>query len=192
LYHHYFLVPHDCNFNQLKRFGIKKEEPSNSTLNYIGVFLALLSIFFYLFVNSNTASGDVLDPESSSTTIATNEDDEENLVNETTTTDLVEAANSGEDDIIDRLHPFVKRALGTVLAVITGILFGQSNTPILYANEHFKIAGNYLDYLFSFYLSIFFTTLGLFVIYTLLKKNKPDVYPQIILPALISGKNSYK
>ncbi len=44
-----------------------------------------------------------------------------------------------------------------------------------------------MDYLFSYYTGIFITSLFYFSIYCIYKKNKPILYPQIILPGLVSG-----
>ncbi len=44
-----------------------------------------------------------------------------------------------------------------------------------------------LDYVFSDYCGILFTSTFYFIIYCAVSKNKPKVYPRLILPGLISG-----
>eukprot|EP01126_Amoeba_proteus_P048607 TRINITY_DN5634_c0_g1_i1.p1 TRINITY_DN5634_c0_g1~~TRINITY_DN5634_c0_g1_i1.p1 ORF type:complete len:138 (-),score=14.65 TRINITY_DN5634_c0_g1_i1:66-479(-) len=44
-----------------------------------------------------------------------------------------------------------------------------------------------MDYIFSHFCGIFITSTGYFLIYCLLKKNKPYINPEVVLPAFISG-----
>lgn len=44
-----------------------------------------------------------------------------------------------------------------------------------------------LDYIFGHYSGILLSSTLWFVIYCVMKKNKPQVYPKIIVPGLISG-----
>ena len=89
---------------------------------------------------------------------------------------------------IESLSPQKKRLIGIGLSIFAGICYGQSNTPILYINANDDTASkNKMDFLFSYYTGIFVTSLFYFTLYCIYKKNKPDIYPQIILPGLVSG-----
>lgn len=179
--------------------------PSNTLLNYIGVSLAILSSVCYLFVKSdariktidesiqteastlrvdNKSTSDEAisssinsSPNRSNTNLITNEDQQQQQQNE-------------HHDFLDRLNPNVKRAIGLGLSVFSGIMYGESNTPVLIARDKYEPPGhqgNYLDYLFSYYTGILAGAAGYFVIYVFAKKFKPDIYPQVTLAAFVSG-----
>lgn len=149
-------------------FGLDPNVPSNLIMNYIGIVLALISAIFYIFVKTETTAVQV---ESMETTNST-----QILVN----------SEENQLDFFDRLDPVKKRIIGISLAIITGIIYGQCNTPVLYTTQ-INESKNYLDYMFSYYTGILLASLIYFVIYCAIKKNKPIIYPQIILPGLISG-----
>ncbi len=44
-----------------------------------------------------------------------------------------------------------------------------------------------MDYVFSHFCGIFLGSTFYFAVYCLLKRNKPSVYPQIVIPGIISG-----
>lgn len=44
-----------------------------------------------------------------------------------------------------------------------------------------------VDYLFGFYTGILFVSTFYFVVYSAARRNKPMIYPKLILPGLISG-----
>jgi len=46
---------------------------------------------------------------------------------------------------------------------------------------------NGVDYVFSHFTGIFFTSTIIFVIYCIIKRNKPRVYPEAILPGIVCG-----
>lgn len=137
-------------------------------MNYVGIFLALVSAVFYLFVKSDTKKEN---PEA---------------VESTNSTEVLIQNEDDNRDFFEKLNPVKKRLLGIGLAIMSGILYGQCNTPVLYTTQNHE-SKNYLDYMFSYYTGILLASLGYFIIYCIYKKNKPVVYPQIILPGLISG-----
>lgn len=166
-------------------FGIKKEIPSHEAMNYIGVTLASLSAIFYLFVKSDTHVN------TRAETVET-----QPLINETNETtqqpadihSLNRPIQAPDIGFFERLNPGVKRILGTGLAIFSGVLYGVTFTPELYAIDNYEGASqNGLDYAFSIYTGILGTSIIYFALYCMLKKNKPDVYPKAILPGLISG-----
>lgn len=89
------------------------------------------------------------------------------------------------EDFLDRLSPNLKRLIGIALSIFSGVLYGESNTPVLLSrDEH---GGNYLDYLFSFYTGILVSAVCYFVIYAFAMKLKPKIYSNVTLAAFVSG-----
>lgn len=147
-------------------FGLDANVPSKQGLNYAGIVLALVSAVFYLFVKSDTKKENSVAVESTNSTQV-----------------LIESDNR---DFFDRLNPMKKRILGVGLSIMSGILYGQCNTPVLYTSQTHE-SKNYLDYMFAYYTGILLASLGYFIVYCAFKKNKPVIYPEIILPGLASG-----
>lgn len=159
--------------------------PSNVTLNYIGVALSLASAFFYVFVKSDTShkpssseQARIDANESTNTSEIGVQSDEENLI-ETET-------NQTSEDFFDRLGTGKKRVIGISLAVLSGIMYGECFTPVIYTAELDKNK-NYIDYLFSFYTGILITSIFYFVLYSAIKKNQPVINPRLVLPGMVSG-----
>uniref|UniRef100_A0A8V0Y5K5 Transmembrane protein 144 n=1 Tax=Gallus gallus TaxID=9031 RepID=A0A8V0Y5K5_CHICK len=109
------------------------------------------------------------------------------------------SVNASEDtsDVswVTNLSPVKKRFVGCSLAVVAGILYGTSFVPVLYIKDHgrrnetiYARASQFdLDYVFAHFSGIFLTSTIYFLIYCAVRKNKPDVYPQAILPGFVSG-----
>ncbi len=92
-----------------------------------------------------------------------------------------------EQDFFDKLSVMKKRIIGISLSCFSGLMYGQAFTPVVYLGE--QEHNNFLlDYLFSFYTGLYMASLFYFIIYCIVKKNKPVIYSNIILPGLISGK----
>jgi hypothetical protein len=157
--------------------GVKPEIPSNSTLNYLGVAFAALSGVFYLFVKTESNK----------------KDDENLLINNQESDEIPTTSSSNSNDrnsesYLDRVNPNTKRVAGIVMACVAGILYGFTFTPALYVQDNYENASkNALDYVFSLYTGIFISSVGYFAIYCLIKRNRPIVYANLFLPALVSG-----
>uniref|UniRef100_A0A8C4PCE6 Transmembrane protein 144 n=1 Tax=Dromaius novaehollandiae TaxID=8790 RepID=A0A8C4PCE6_DRONO len=103
--------------------------------------------------------------------------------------------NNSDDSWVNRLSPARKRAIGCSLAVVAGILYGSSFVPVLYIKDHGRRNGTIyagasqfdLDYVFAHFSGIFLTSTIYFLIYCAVRRNKPRVYPQAILPGFVSG-----
>jgi hypothetical protein len=95
--------------------------------------------------------------------------------------------------LYDSCTPFQKQILGTSMSVFAGIMFGVSYTPIIYIQNNYPNSSqDYNDYSFSFATGIFISSLGYFVIYALFEKNNPQIYPQTILPGLVTGNLNFE
>ncbi|KAM9579514.1 transmembrane protein 144 isoform 1-T2 [Guaruba guarouba] len=160
-------------------FGIDPEEVSRPILNYIGAGLSLLSAVIFLFIKTEV--------QSSSTSLESAPLLRESSINV--------SEDTSDDSWVDRLSPAKKRLIGCSLAVAAGILYGSSFVPVLYIKDHgrrnetvYAGASQFdLDYVFAHFSGIFLTSTVYFLIYCAVRKNKPDVYPQAILPGFVSG-----
>lgn len=129
-------------------------------MNYVGVILCISSICLFLFVET-----------------------------ETTHTNLIQQIESESKlDIYDKLSTKTKRILGSSLSILSGVMFGLSITPILYVQDNYEnVSQNYNDYAFSYNTGLFLGSILYFFVYCIIKKNKPDIYPEAILPGFITG-----
>ncbi|XP_035179852.1 transmembrane protein 144 [Oxyura jamaicensis] len=160
-------------------FGIDPEEVSRPVLNYIGAGLSLLSAVIFLFIKTEV--------QSSSASL-----ERTPLLRETS----VNASEEISDESwVSRLSQARKRLIGCSLAVVAGILYGSSFIPVLYIKDHgrrnetiYAGASQFdLDYVFAHFSGIFLTSTIYFLIYCAVRKNKPILYPQAILPGFVSG-----
>ncbi|KAM8970639.1 LOW QUALITY PROTEIN: transmembrane protein 144 [Sarcophilus harrisii] len=94
-----------------------------------------------------------------------------------------------------KLSQLQNRIIDCVLAVASGIFYGCSFVAIIYIKDHgkrnnsiYKGSSQYdLDYVFSYFSSIFVTSTIYFLAYCEIMKNNPKVYSQVILPGFFSG-----
>lgn len=77
------------------------------------------------------------------------------------------------------------------MAVVAGLLFGTSFNPVQYLRDKVEYADEEgcpaLNYVFSHFSGIFLSSTAYFMIYCAATKNRPQVYPRVILPSFISG-----
>ncbi|KAM9381905.1 transmembrane protein 144 [Phaethornis superciliosus] len=160
-------------------FGLDPEEVSRPTLNSVGAGLSVLSAVIFLFIKTEVQ----ISPASLESTP---------LLRETS----INVSEDIADDLwVNRLSPGKKRLIGCSLAVVAGILYGSSFVPVLYIKDHgrrnetvYAGASQFdLDYVFAHFSGIFLTSTVYFLIYCAVRKNKPRVYPQAILPGFVSG-----
>ncbi|XP_077135521.1 transmembrane protein 144 isoform X1 [Ranitomeya variabilis] len=160
-------------------FGINPEEVERPYLNYAGAGLSALSAIIFLFVKTEVKS---VTPESETTPLLR------------ISINTQEAAVT-DSSWVDQLSPLQRRIIGSLMAVGAGVLYGSSFVPVLYIKDHSKnnesiYAGSSqfdLDYVFAHFSGIFITSTVYFLIYCVVMKNRPKVYPEAILPGFISG-----
>jgi len=176
-------------------FGLHEETVAKPVLNYLGVVFCCASLALYLFVKS-----DVAQETTAALAINTEEghllEGDESPRHHVTTTSAVVVV---ETSWVDRLTTFQKRVVGLVLSVVAGVFYGTNFDPPQYimdnqvgahyneAHQWVPVSKNGLDYVFSHFSGILVTSTIYMLIYCIVKKNKPDVYPQVILPAVASG-----
>ena len=101
---------------------------------------------------------------------------------------------------IDLLSVSSKRLLGVAMSVVSGLLYGSNFTPPQIVHDHGAPCGgngshglpgcgdqDMLDYVFPHFTGIFLTSTFYFLLYCAFMKNRPNIYPQAILPAFASG-----
>ncbi|XP_057706506.1 transmembrane protein 144b isoform X1 [Corythoichthys intestinalis] len=161
-------------------FGIPAEDVLRPMLNYCGVGLCLLSSFIFFFVKTDLQQN--LNPESVPLLIDRH-------------------TSSGSYGLslpkfwIDSVRPSRRRLIGCLLAMVSGVLYGSSFTPMLYIKSHssrhdsmFHGASLYdLDYVYAQCCGIFVASTVYFIIYCVAMKSRPRLYSRVILPGLFSG-----
>lgn len=80
---------------------------------------------------------------------------------------------------------------GLLLSVIAGFCYGTTFIPAIYIQdnpEKFKNPSkDGIDYVFSQFTGIYLTSIAVLIVYLAYKRNKPQLDPQIIGPALLTG-----
>ena len=86
------------------------------------------------------------------------------------------------------INPALKKLVGVLFALVCGLLIALSYIPILYIENNYPNASqDQNDYALSYNTGLFLGSLVLFIIYCLVNKNQPKVYPEAILPTFIAG-----
>ncbi|XP_076117430.1 transmembrane protein 144-like isoform X2 [Mytilus galloprovincialis] len=156
-------------------FGLTESVPHNEVMNYIGVGMCVFSAIIFSFVKNEVTP-----------------------INNIESEPLISQGSSGniqdmneDESFIDRMSPGTKRALGLILCLFSGVMYGQMFTGATYIQDHpDKFPGattNGLDYVFSCFCGIYLTSTTFFCIYIVIMKNKPKIYPKVILPGIASG-----
>ena len=173
-------------------FGIKPQIPSTTgklVMNYISVVLAAVSAVFFLFIKSENRP---VRPR------VINEDTEQ------LPPDVIKAVNGDvepeatiETDFpfLNRLSDPFQKALGSLIAGLSGLFYGLMFIPDQYIRDHpekfihngDRPPNNGLYYVGSQYSGIMMTSFTYFVIYAILKRNRPAINPSVALPAMVSG-----
>eukprot|EP01121_Diplochlamys_sp_Union-15-3_P009670 TRINITY_DN263_c0_g1_i3.p1 TRINITY_DN263_c0_g1~~TRINITY_DN263_c0_g1_i3.p1 ORF type:complete len:357 (-),score=56.49 TRINITY_DN263_c0_g1_i3:31-1017(-) len=148
-------------------FGLKRETVKNPTLNYVGFVIAVISTFIYFFVKPSTS-----------------EKEQENggqPINAATEAMEDEGAKSA-------LSPIQRRVLGFVLSIVAGVFYGVNFDPVQYIMDHHpEKSQDGLDYVFSHFCGIYLASTFYFIVYCILKGNKPIIFNDTAFPAFISG-----
>jgi hypothetical protein len=162
-------------------FGTTPEYPNNLLENYLGVVLSVIGALLFLFVKPSVINN-------SSTT-------ENQPLLPSATQDLhyqaIEIKNIDIDEgklYLVNLTPLRKRILGVSLSITAGIAVGLAYVPYLYVVDRFdNVSKNGLDYIFSMFTGDLISVFTYFVFYCILKKNRPYVNREAILPGCVNG-----
>ncbi|KAL3879213.1 hypothetical protein ACJMK2_031520 [Sinanodonta woodiana] len=187
-------------------FGVDQQPVDSNTLNYIGVALAVCSAFIFSFVRNDIGSRNTdiaisvtensplirdysNQIESGSTSIYTSDSRPETVVfsrRRGSSSINRDFATRGSDSFFDNLSTSAKRIFGITLSLVSGLLYGQMFTPTIYKQQNIPKSDG-LDYIFSTFCGIYLTSTFYFLVYCIFMKNKPKVYPRVILPGTVSG-----
>uniref|UniRef100_A0A665VJG9 Transmembrane protein 144b n=1 Tax=Echeneis naucrates TaxID=173247 RepID=A0A665VJG9_ECHNA len=96
---------------------------------------------------------------------------------------------------IDVIGPKTRRFIGCLLAVVSGLLYGSSFTPILYIKSHSSCQDSMFHgaslydphYVHAQCSGIFVASTVYFAIYCAAMNNRPRIYSKAILPGFCSG-----
>ncbi|KHJ95253.1 hypothetical protein OESDEN_04817 [Oesophagostomum dentatum] len=84
-----------------------------------------------------------------------------------------------------------ERALSFVSAMISGLFYGTMWLPINYMKSHAdEFPEAPLDstmYLFSFFCGVLSTSAFIFIVYCLLRRNRPWINPEAVVPSMLAG-----
>uniref|UniRef100_UPI0037E8E111 transmembrane protein 144b n=1 Tax=Semicossyphus pulcher TaxID=241346 RepID=UPI0037E8E111 len=172
-------------------FGINAQDVSRPILNYCGAALCLLSGLVFFFVKSDVE----LHPNSERIPLLIDREDQFLPLGLSKGTVSGINGPSSTPFWIDIIGPKTRRLIGCMLAVLSGLLYGSSFTPILYIKARsacndciFQGASAFdLDYVYAQCCGIFVASTVYFAIYCAAMKNRPRVYSRAILPGLLSG-----
>jgi len=154
--------------------GVNQEKVSSPVLNYLGVVICISSLVVYLFIKTDLSENQK----------TVNIEEREGLINDRTT--LPDEMEPEGTSWVDKLSNSQKRFAGIFLSIISGMFYGVNFNPPTYLREHGG-SPNGLDYVFSHFCGIWITSTSYFLIYCMIKKNKPVLYPSVVLPGIFSG-----
>uniref|UniRef100_A0A914WF73 Transmembrane protein 144 n=1 Tax=Plectus sambesii TaxID=2011161 RepID=A0A914WF73_9BILA len=163
-------------------FGLEPEVPDRPWMNYVGLALTLISGVMFAFVH--------YEPKSSADPVSSGEDNH-----------AMEVISSEEKQPIpDRTEksmlPQEERSTMRMkeklfylgLSAFAGVCYGEMLSPVVYVQQHVAGASQEgLDYVLSHYSGVFVAATVYFTIYCCVKKNKPFINQQTVLPSIIYG-----
>ena len=189
-------------------FGLKAVTVTDlprPTENYIGVALACVALSLYLLIKTEVRNvGDITTTTSSSSSSISSsstrsdglldrklrggsEDDEGDEWG-------ADDESNGEASWTDDLPHTTKRVVGVCMCVVAGFLQGSCFDPGQYIMDHNGAGQEYegassdgLDYVFAQFCGIYLASTFWFLVYCLASNNKPQVYPELVGPTVISG-----
>lgn len=99
--------------------------------------------------------------------------------------DIQDSVDSEEKSFFDNIPTKYKPIFGALLALVSGILYGVNMLPMTLWTQTQTDPGP-LDFVLSQFIGIYVYSSAVFIIYNIIRRP-PKVYPEAILPAIISG-----
>ena len=180
-------------------------------LNYLGVAVSVVALALFSFVETNV-SGKKDDDEPTKSLLAKDDyaalssmsprivgaEYDVDMHGAMKTPDLQAMGSASDGELahaaqgsswIDKLSRKKKRTLGIAGALISGVLYGTSFNPPFHMIDTTSNPNDChgIGYVFSHFTGIFLTSTIYMMIYCGAMKNRPRVYPRVILPAFCSG-----
>lgn len=193
-------------------FGLKPETIPNPALNYVGVVVAICSLALSFFVRPTVGRGE---PEGDGEEELGYDSDDEKLeqalmppdaadfgqgvINtdgggdrRSVLSELEHVAEADEQEFfLSKLPRWQQQIVGVVLSIVSGLLYGVNFDPPQYIVDHpaeFPGAPKQpVELVFSHFVGIWMASTVYFLAYAVYMRNKPAVYPRVILPAIVSG-----
>mmetsp|Transcript_11942 Transcript_11942/g.15481 ORF Transcript_11942/g.15481 Transcript_11942/m.15481 type:complete len:359 (-) Transcript_11942:134-1210(-) len=174
-------------------FGLKKNDISSPALNYIGVILALVSLYIYLLVKPQEAEHsplDIIEDQDEplmaflASPLATNGKGEANITRLNNNVQVQESLIPKA-----KLPSKYQWLVGVVMALVGGLFFGCSLIPMQHTIDH---GGNDvpLNYVFSLFTGIFCASTAYLLVYigsSQFREKDAFVGRHLILPGLAAG-----
>jgi hypothetical protein len=160
-------------------------------LNTIGVVLAIISIGFFSIVKTELKSVPDAQTNPNSIELADSLQSISKAID--SNTDLVEKKNNRKKIAAQKIvktfrrNSTLRKIIGCLCTICSGFFFGVSYNPVIYTSQR-DHNPNYFDYWLSFYTGSLATSFVFFIIYCIIKKNKPILDSDIFLPGIASGK----
>lgn len=157
-------------------FGLQKQAVPHDAVNWISIAFVVASMIVFFFVKPSVDK----------------RTDYEQLDEEKFSKGKSVQAEEAETSIIDRVPPKFRRMLGVILAIASGMLYGVNMVPMMlwtqkYKHEHDCKPPGTLDFVFSHFTGIYLYSTTIFIIYCMVNRNKPKIFPASVLPSMISG-----
>jgi len=173
-------------------FGLNKQTANvhHPVLNYVGVAIACVATMLYILVKSepqkviqdNDVEGRDLAQENIGNTNIQGGEKEPLVEKEPNHAEI-------STSWVDKLTVNQKRVIGVILSLLSGLFYGSNFDPPQYILDHptddYKPTA--LDLVFSHFSGIYVTSTFYFLIYCLVMKNKPKIYPEVTFPSFLSG-----
>uniref|UniRef100_A0AC34RI27 Transmembrane protein 144 n=1 Tax=Panagrolaimus sp. JU765 TaxID=591449 RepID=A0AC34RI27_9BILA len=176
-------------------FGIMGIEPrpaSNLWLSYCGLVLVFIGGIMFLFVKNKPQEDDTKNEATYQIYKLNDVEQQEN--GEKSYPKFPQPVDGRlPDDDSDDYSDTSKwnRIIGIIMALISGSLYGINVAPVLYVQDNAHLFNGAppegLPYAFSHFFGAFIMCTTIFVIYALVKRNKPVINPQVPIPALLVG-----
>jgi len=146
-------------------FGVHRQSVEHEAMNWVAIWLVVAAMGIFFFIKP---------------TIEKRKDYEQ--LGEKG--DIQGSVNS-EESILDKIPAKYKNVIGVSLSVVSGMLYGVNIVPMKLWDQDQTNPGP-LDFVFSQFVGIYVYCSTLFIIYSIIHRP-PKVYPEAILPSIISG-----
>jgi len=156
-------------------FGVIPSTVATPWLNDLGPVFGILAMFVYVFIKPTLEEK----PEEAKAIL---EDDYQHH----------HSINEGDENLLPPKKKFtlnanIKRIVGAAMALTVGLLYGVCLVPFQVWYQSQTGDFNALMFVISHYSGIFLMSSFVFVMYSIIKKNRPVIHNNSILPAMVSG-----
>jgi len=158
---------------KLGLFGLAKDVVANSGMNWGGIVCvcAAMAVFFFIKPtlqdeNARKEGEPLLDPASK-----------------------YQIQDNTPASQLDRIPPRMKVAVGSLLAIFSGMLYGVNMVPMslwVQKEKEHGPAPHALDFVLSHFIGIYLFSTAVFLVYCVVQRP-PQIFAQSILPSYISG-----